>query len=181
MKPVFENKLTITKEMYRKAIAAGQTKQAKIMTYMNYGIYLIVFFAFASFAVKSLREGKWLAAVLNFIVFSLCLVRILVSIEKSSGKQYEKLRKLQGTDSWDLVLRFGHEKFEVQNGNSEAAYEYHQISRVEELSHTFVIWIGDQMMFPLGKDHFITGTSNEFTKFLLDKGIIVTKKGGAEA
>lgn len=164
MKTIFENKITITKEIL--------TEFSK-KTYIIYGIKYRSFLLIASilstcFTIIALAtEGlSWISGLM-FIASVFFIFMFFKGYILKVNHNYKNFQWLYG-ELPVITSKFYEEKIEIVTLRSNLSIEYNQVTKILETENLYLLMLGKQSAI-LNKSGFTIGDSDKFKSFIKEK------------
>lgn len=162
MKPLFENKTTLSKNIYIELLNFQQKKFG-----WKYTVYTAIFFLLFILLISFLFANHYFAhGFIIFILFSCFLTYQFIQPTHKNSKEFHS-DKVQN----NLVNTYSfYEKyFVVKNKMGKDKISYYKLYRVFETENYFYLYLDKINILVLDKSGFLLGTTQDFKKFIKRK------------
>jgi hypothetical protein len=159
METVFENKITLTKEVFYESVKALFGKYFRIIAIL-WSIGLVII------AIFELSLGNFISFIILIllIIFILFYEHILFMIY--ANKRFKQKTLLNNGDLMQESIGFS-DNIQMKSSNkSESFFNYGQITRIYETKHLLILRVSRTLSIILDKNNFIIGNLEEFKKFI---------------
>jgi hypothetical protein len=159
MDTVFENKITLTKEVFYESIKALFGKPFRILAILwSIGLIIIALF--------ELCLGNFIYFIINILLVIFILFYENILFKFYANKRLKQKTLLNNGDLMQETIGFS-ERIQVTSSNkSESFFNYAQITRIYETKHLLILRISRTLNVNLDKNNFTIGNIEEFEKFI---------------
>lgn len=162
MKPLFENKTTLSKDMYIELLSFQQKKFG-----WKYTVFTVIFFLLFVLLIAILLANHYFVhSLLIFIIFACFLAyELIIPVHKNT----KELRSDKVQNNLANTFSFYDKYFIVENRMGNDKIFYFKLYRVFETENYFYLYLNKTTILVLSKTEFLIGTVQDFGKFIKQK------------
>lgn len=162
MKPLFQNKTTLSQKVYLDLLTFHQRKFSWKQT-----IYTAIFFLLFIVFISSLFANHYFArGFLFFIIFACFLAYQFIHPMQKNTKEFHSDKVQNGLIN---TYSFYEKYFVVKNKMGNDKISYYKLYRIFETENYFYLYLDKVNILVLDKSEFLLGTVQNFKKFIKHK------------